>query len=179
MCRFPISRGSLVKGGGELVRIGSRAVGYFHTSPWTGFTLRGYRVPPSQRVVYLGRHRTGAKHMPRKPELRAEAAKAVKAVPVTGELLKNPVLASYLSDMFYDGDDGKEPVPRQPSSLMIFPGGGYFRVILKDASAGVQLRCQVDRWEDILPTLELLLTSTPTPWEPDLTAHNPRKGGKK
>lgn len=175
----PISRGSLVARGGLVMRVYKGWRAWFHTSPWYGHYLRAYARGLSANVVYIGRHKTGRRNMPKRPELRAEAAKQVKAFPVEGSLLKFPLLAGYLADMYYEADDGQEPQQRQPSSLLIFPAAGCIRAILKDPSAGLQLRVQVDRWDDLLLTIELLLASSPTPWEPDVRPDMGRKGGKK
>lgn len=113
--------------------------------------------------------------MPKKPALpggvippapAAEASKALDAV---------PLLRGYLLDATWE--DSTEA--REPSTIIVRPGGGAFNVTLKDPSTCSQLRLRVPKWEAILGALEALLTADNPPWELDPWQAERSRGKKK
>ncbi len=101
--------------------------------------------------------------MPKKPEVLSGAAGGAQPVKRGVLLSKVPVLASYLCDLTYESTDER----RLPSYLIIRPQSGVWHVTLKDPSTGLQLRASCDSYDLVTATLEGLLTSPGTPWEPD------------
>lgn len=149
---------------------------WFAVSRWFGCRLVRYKRWGGFPVVEFPRAIQRRGRMPKRPEIAASIAAQAKAFDSTSLAKKYPVLASYLSDLYYEVETGKEPVPRKPSSVFLFPGNGFITAVLKESSTGLQLRVQVTSLELVWGALEQLLSSVNTPWEPDA---NPVKGKPK
>lgn len=113
--------------------------------------------------------------MPKKPLMPGGAVPPAPAAESSKALDAVPLLRGYLLDATWE--DSTEA--REPSTIIIRPGGGAFNVTLKDPSTCSQLRVRVPKWEAILGCLEALLTQDNPPWELDAWQAERAKGKKK
>jgi hypothetical protein len=136
----------------------------------------GYRLLAIAKLIGFGASRRASKpeeiDVPKKPA-SISAVKGVvrKILPVPKAYEKTPVLAGYLLDLDYEGDDG----PREPGYYTVRPSAMGWQYTLKDPSTARQLRVTVADPAIAFATLEALLVSETCPWEVDSWAEK-RKG---
>jgi hypothetical protein len=99
-----------------------------------------------------------------KRPVTASGSGPLRAAPVDETLATFPVLADYLTSLFYDGDP---PVPRETATLLLFAQDGSFRACLRDRAERRCLWVATPSWADLLTVLELGLSDENAVWRED------------
>lgn len=85
-----------------------------------------------------------------------------------------PHVVQHLAVVRYD--DG---TPRRPGRLFLETVGAFFKLILKDQEAGLEMILSAPTIDDVFALADLMLASDTPPWQPDPFARDRASGAKK
>lgn len=99
----------------------------------------------------------------RRPDARTIVAEALPHAPTDVAMKSYPKVMEFLTASAYEGGAGA----REPGSWSFRAMSGAWSVTLRDPSAGVMLRVQVEELGDMFAVLEGILADPLPPWEVD------------